>query len=380
MKARFILPALMLLTVPAAMSVAHAEELTTWPKESINGKSYYGLHLLRTFYKLSPTETKKSVKRHITRNSAFSLGLTPGSREATISGYRVHLSSVVQQNSSGELLVSEVDLVKLLDPILRPTYIPERRNIQTVVIDPGHGGTDNGNKTQQIKESDYTLKLAQELAEALKKQGLNVVLTRTTNRNVSDVERVNTAKSAHAAIFVSLHLNGGRSDMTGIETYTAAPAAPNTRAMEGNRHDAANAALAFALHSHAVAATKAPDRACRRARYTLLNTLSCPAVMMMVGYASHEQEANSLASDTYRAELVKGLCNGILTFKKAIRPGAEITIPAPPKKVEPAPAPKQVAKKETTDKKEATSTKKKAKRSSRNSSRRSSSSRSRNRR
>ena len=89
-----------------------------------------------------------------------------------------------------------------------------------------------------------------------------------------------------------------------------------------------------------VAATKAPDRALRRAYYTLLNTMPCPAAMVMVGYCTHEKEAANLAAEAYRTELVKGLAAGIITFKNAIRPGAQITVPAAPKPQPPAPVAK----------------------------------------
>lgn len=340
MKARHILP-----LIPAILSLLtpmplHAVDAMEWQATTLNGEKYYGLNLLRTFYKLSTSDKKGASGEQVTRNSAFSLGLSPGKREATISGYRVRLSTPIAQDESGELLVSETDFVKLIDPILRPTYINERRDIKTVILDPGHGGTDSGYKTPLLNESVYTLQLAQELAQELKKQGLNVVLTRNGNHNVSDSARVDVAANCHNAIFISLHLNGGRSDVYGVETYTTAPLSAGKRAMEGNRHDAANAALAFALHSHMVASTKAPDRALRRAYYTLLNTIPCPAAMVMVGYCTHEKEAANLAEDAYRAELVKGLAAGIITFKNAIRPGAQITVPAAPEQQPPVPVTK----------------------------------------
>ncbi|MBE6436265.1 MAG: N-acetylmuramoyl-L-alanine amidase [Akkermansiaceae bacterium] len=340
MKARHILPLLPAILPLLTPMPLHANEDMEWQATTLNGEKYYGLNLLRTFYKLTTSDKKGKDGEQMTRNSAFSLGLTPGKREATISGYRVRLSAPVAQDDSGELLVSETDFVKLIDPILRPTYINERRDIQTVILDPGHGGTDSGNKTPLLNESVYTLQLAQELAEELKKQGLNVVLTRNGNHDLSDTDRVEVAANCHNAIFISLHLNSGRSDVYGVETYTTAPLSAGKRAMAGNRYDAANAALAFALHSHMVAATKAPDRALRRAYYTLLNTMPCPAAMVMVGYCTHEKEAANLAAEAYRAELVKGLAAGIITFKNAIRPGAQITVPAAPKPQPPAPVAK----------------------------------------
>lgn len=361
MKSRLIIPALLTLSMLSVGSIVQADDEMKWTTTELNGTSYYGLNLLRTFYKLSPADTKKGSKEYVIRNSAFSLGLTPGSREATISGYRVQLTAPAVKNEAGEMMISTTDFVKLIDPILRPTYIAERRDIQTVVIDPGHGGTDAGNKSTHIQESTYTLTLARELEGELKKRGFNVVLTRNGNHDMSDTERVHVADSTRNALFVSLHLNSGRSDVYGPETYTIAPADEHKRAMEGNRMDAANAALAFAVQSHMIAATKAPDRGCRRAHYSLLNTINCPAIMVMVGYATNEKEAALLMTEAYRTELVKGLANGITTFKTAIRPGATITVPAPPRVAEPPPTATQpVAKPAAPEKKkQATATTKK---------------------
>lgn len=340
-----LLTAAMLMAVACGLPLTARADTTAWETSTIGEHEYYSLEHLRNFYKLTtPTKKKKGSNEVSIINSAFNLRVTPGSRELLIGGYRCRLMHAVQQREDGELLISKTDYVKLIDPILRPTYIPERRNVQTVIIDPGHGGTDPGNKSPLITESIFTLQLAQELAAALQQQGLQVVLTRDTNRNLSDAERVKVEEQHRDAIFISLHLNGGRSDVFGIETYTAAPQEPKNKAMQANRYDAANAALAFALHSHAVNATKAPDRAVRRAYYTMLNTVTCPAAMVMVGYATNKEEATQLLSDEYRANLVQGLAQGILAFKAAISTTAQIIPPPPVATPPPAPAAPEPAK------------------------------------
>lgn len=341
MNARVFLSTFLTIAMMAAVAcglplTAHATD-GAWEASTIGEHEYYSLERLRNFYKLTTPAKKKKVSTEVSiLNSAFNLRVTPGSREILIGGYRCRLMHPVQQREDGELLISKTDYVKLIDPILRPTYIPERRNVQTVIIDPGHGGTDYGNKSPLITESLFTLQLAQELAASLEKQGLQVVLTRHNNGNLSDAERVKVEEHHRDAIFISIHLNSGRSDVFGIETYTATPQEPNSKAMQANRYDAANAALAFALHSHAVNATKAPDRAVRRAYYTMLNTVTCPAAMVMVGYATNKDEATQLLTEEYRANLVQGLTQGVLTFKAAISPSAQI-VPPPPSAT-PAPA------------------------------------------
>lgn len=349
-----LLTATMPLLATAPLS---AQETTAWTTATMNGVEYISLNSIQSFYKLSAVDNKGKTPQKIIRNSDFSLGLTAGQREITISGYRVQLSVPVLQDEQGELYISETDFVKVIDPILRPTYITERREIKTVIIDPGHGGADQGNKTPTDTESAYTLKVATELAESLKAQGFNVVLTRNGNYLVNDAQRVELAKNTPNALFISLHLNAGRSDMAGIETYTAAPLMPGKRTMECHRHDATNMALAFALHTHLVFHTKAYDRACRRAHYTLLNTLNCPSAMVLLGYTTNEKEATDLATDAYRAAIVKSLTGAIVTFRDTIRPGAQIVNPEPIK-VEPTvtqPTPPQEE-----QKKQAESSKKKS--------------------
>ena len=77
-------------------------------------------------------------------------------------------------------------------------------------------------------------------------------------------------------------------------------------------------------------------------------------------FTTKEEAVKQLAKLGYRAELVKGLANGIATFKTAIRPGATITVPTPPRVAEAAPEPKEISKPaEPEKKKPAADTKKK---------------------
>lgn len=315
--------------------LAQEHAATVWTTTKVNELEYYSLEHLRSFYKLRPIEGT-AAHLHTIGNSSFRLTFNTASMEVLIAGYRCRLSHPIVKNADGELMISKTDFVKLIDPILRPTYIAERREVRTVVIDPGHGGSDPGNKTELLTEADCTLALALELARELEKRGLHVILTRNMDRDLSDSERVRTAKEATAAIFISLHVNSGRSDIRGIETYTAAPAEPNSRPLEANRHDAANTALAFTLHTHLLTATKATDGACRRAHFSLLNTVNCPAALVQVGYGTNKQEAADLAGADYRSELVAGLVNGIASFCNTISPKAQLT---PSQEVEPPPPP-----------------------------------------
>lgn len=64
---------------------------------------------------------------------------------------------------------------KIIDPVLRPTYIANRRSFNTVVIDPGHGGHDSGTRNRISREADINLSVAKKLRDRLKGMGYQVV-------------------------------------------------------------------------------------------------------------------------------------------------------------------------------------------------------------
>ncbi len=77
-----------------------------------------------------------------------------------------------------------------------------------VALDPGHGGEEDGANYYGIQEKDINLKLAQMLQEALEEyQGIDVILTRNADEEVSLWERANRASQGNADILFSLHFN-----------------------------------------------------------------------------------------------------------------------------------------------------------------------------
>lgn len=97
-----------------------------------------------------------------------------------------------------------------------------------VVLDPGHGGADQGTVHEEgrlrIAEKDITLALAEETARRLTRRGHKVTLTRTIDRDLDLPSRTALANRLKADLFLSIHMNStGRQDRKhiaqGIETY-----------------------------------------------------------------------------------------------------------------------------------------------------------------
>jgi N-acetylmuramoyl-L-alanine amidase len=95
------------------------------------------------------------------------------------------------------------------------------RTPPTVVIDAGHGGIDPGTESASgIPEKTVALAIAQRLVVALEARGIKVELTRDDDRFLRLGERTEIANHAHAALFVSIHLNSSPDwNTSGIETY-----------------------------------------------------------------------------------------------------------------------------------------------------------------
>ena len=311
---------------------------TAWVNTEVNGVSYLPLENLRSFYKFTPMQRPpRSSARVIVGNKDVKLEFGPALRELTIGGTRCMLTHPLMDDAKGDFLISRVDMVKLIDPILRPTYIQGRRAVKTVIIDPGHGGHDAGTQTSWVREADCTQLVATKLRDELLRRmpDLKVQFTHEQNQYRSEQQRVDQISQAEAPIFISLHVNSGRSDVKGVETYTAAPAAPGEQPRPGNVYDTANTALAYALQTALVRGTEAQDGGCRRARYSLLNSVNCPAAMVEMGYATHEEEGKNLATAEYQAKLAQSLAEGICNYMRMADPATQLAYVEIPKVEEP---------------------------------------------
>ncbi len=109
----------------------------------------------------------------------------------------------------------------------KKTAAPKKSSVHfRVVIDPGHGGIDKGTSYDQLYEKDVTLALAKEVAAQLKIRGIDVIITRDSDREIPLSARTAMANKLGADAFISLHMNSipkgapAQEELTsGTETY-----------------------------------------------------------------------------------------------------------------------------------------------------------------
>lgn len=124
----------------------------------------------------------------------------------------------------------------------------------SIVLDPGHGGTtkvggsspNNATGPTGLLEKEVTLRVAFAARDALAGSGVEVVLTRDTDRNLGIDDRARVAQDLRAAAFVSIHFNAAPAD---------GPAAQGTETWIGVGHTALSRDLAEAVQRDVLAVT-----------------------------------------------------------------------------------------------------------------------------
>ena len=253
------------------------------------------------------------------------------SRQCRFNGTEVWLNAPVLK-VKGRWSISEVDVRKVIDPLLRPYSYLGGRRFKTVVLDPGHGGLDRGARGRGgMEEKRAVLDIAKRVRVILANEGLRVFITRETDRFIELNDRSVKASQVGADIFVSIHLNAAVSSKPrGVETYvTSVPGYPSTSAAAGtrasseafsaNRFDHSSAILGYYVQKALAQKTGADDRGLRRARFMVLKNAPCPSVLVEGGFLSNAGEERKLLSSDYRENVARGIAKGILDYVNAIK-------------------------------------------------------------
>jgi N-acetylmuramoyl-L-alanine amidase len=221
-----------------------------------------------------------------------------------------------------------------------------------VVIDPGHGGTNEGCASHDggVHEKEVTLELARELKQRLEDllPHARVVLTRDQDVTMTLADRVAFANETKADLFLSIHANASpERNQVGYETYLLDLQASNLEAartaqrendegfatpksvsavdsmvrelaLVANRKRAAYYARALQTHQ----GTRFPnrlDRGVRQAPFDVLMGTRMPAVLHEVGFLDHPEEGQLLRSDVGRAELVNGMAQATVDYYRDVQ-------------------------------------------------------------
>lgn len=215
-------------------------------------------------------------------------------------------------------------------------------DVQTVVVDPGHGGHDVGAVGRRgIMEKDVNLGVARELRRYLERESdLKVVLTRDRDEYLELADRAEIANSNSGDIFLSLHCNSWFNDGAhGLETYFLSPAQSDwSKSVETaenqagggipeddvefivwelvqNRFISSSSQLAEIIQSDVTSALGLPDRGVRQAGFRVLVGAYMPAVLLELGFLSHREEEQNLGDRSYQRRLATAIGDAVLAYR-----------------------------------------------------------------
>ncbi len=119
-------------------------------------------------------------------------------------------------------------------PAPAPPPAPPQRPAFVVILDPGHGGADNGARGASGEvEKDIALALARATRLQLQQQGLHVLLTRETDDDPSFDDRATLANAQRSALLVSFHVSS-TGKVGSVRTYYYVFAAPNASVLDAS--------------------------------------------------------------------------------------------------------------------------------------------------
>jgi N-acetylmuramoyl-L-alanine amidase len=222
---------------------------------------------------------------------------------------------------------------------------PDAREVRTVIVDPGHGGTDPGAiGVGGLREKDVTLRLSKMLSAKLRSMGFHVVATRERDRFVSLEERTAIAEASSGDVFISLHANSAsRRSVQGIETYY--PDANHERhslriAMRENgvsrdQLDELQRTLAklriaeISPHSQRLASLvqsqlaralpsrygKIQDLGAKKGPFYVLFLSNMPAILVEAGFLTNKSDAKRLRSGDYLDSVATQISMGLERYR-----------------------------------------------------------------
>ncbi len=195
-----------------------------------------------------------------------------------------------------------------------------------IIIDCGHGGTDKGAVGfNDITEKNVNLQVGLQVAQLLKKKNITVCLTRDNDTTLSLDERTTFANKQKADLFVSIHANAASSKQSsGIETYCLSHtlfATDEEDALScilnkqlGTKY-AKSEQLAQSVHQSILSTIpveySVKDRRVKHDVAQVLLGTTMPAILVEIGYVTHEQEALLLAQEKYQSFIAHGIVRGI---------------------------------------------------------------------
>lgn len=184
--------------------------------------------------------------------------------------------------------------------------IKEPLKEKILVIDPGHGGSDNigAEGSEGLKEKDIVLKISKRLKEFLKDLGATVYLTRDEDEYVSLNKRAELANKIRPNFFISIHLNSFSNLLIrGCEMYY----------YKGDRE---SQGLAKCIMNSMVKRLNVINRGIKVANFFLLREVGVSSLHIEIDYITNPEVEKLLKNNEYIDKIAESITQGIVEYYK----------------------------------------------------------------
>ncbi|EFI34570.1 N-acetylmuramoyl-L-alanine amidase [Desulfonatronospira thiodismutans ASO3-1] len=225
--------------------------------------------------------------------------------------------------------------------------------VQTIMIDPGHGGKDPGAVVGNFKEKDIALRMSKVLGRKLEQEGFDVLYTRTEDVFVPLEERTAMANSQKADLFISVHANAHRNqNVRGFEVYylnfaqdedakrvAARENAVSTQKISDLQYILTDLMLSSKISESRDLAKKVHEvtldntrgmfsdmdtNGVRQAPFYVLMGAQMPAILLEMGYMTNQKDMRLLQNDDFMQYMARGLTKGVTSYRDKIEQFARL--------------------------------------------------------
>lgn len=280
-----------------------------------------------------------------------------GSDVVLVGDKEVHLSAPLERKQS--MIVIPADFhQKVIGPSkktltnddkfvdLDETFDHTMHRFKKIIIDPGHGDKDPGAIGKMgTQEKDVVLDVAKRLAYILEDYGIDIVMTRKTDRFISLAQRTEIASRSDADLFISIHANSSSArSANGFEVYylrnldQSGKDEEQRRLNERNKFQDLNmnqnsgalkSIVSDMLYAHKQALSpdlaqfiahktakdiRSSNRGEKQAGFYVLRNTLIPAILVEIGFLSHPKEEKNLRSSHHRQKLAESIAKNILSY------------------------------------------------------------------
>lgn len=172
----------------------------------------------------------------------------------------------------------------------------------TVVLDPGHGGSDSGAlSTGNNMEKTYTLQVAKKAAKQLQEKGANVIMTRDSDKTVSLFSRPSFSTDNNANLFISFHFDSSPENNTasGFTSYYY--------------HKGLSLKLATDINRQ-MENIPIDNRGIEFGNFLVIRDVKVPSILLEMGYINDDDDFKHIENQQYQETVAQDVENGVNNY------------------------------------------------------------------